>query len=315
MNHRQVETFYWAARLGSFAKAADRLNATQSAVSMRVQELESDLGVILFDRTQRSARVTAQGAALVPLAEQILDAAERFAKAAAGHARASGYVRLGVTEVVALTWLPSFVAGLRKSHPAIQLEIEVSLSHILEDRLLRGTLDMIFAASEMNPSEFSSRKLGSIQFVWVASPAVEGLPDVLTPAAMALAPIISTSREWQFRGSTLSWLITNDVRFRRITICNTFRTAASLAMSGIGIAYVPENLYASELGSGLLKTIGCSPPIRPLTMFAIAPLSGSVSARSAVETAAALAAAQHPCWIAPGLPQGDPVCGGEKTIQ
>jgi DNA-binding transcriptional LysR family regulator len=302
MKHKQIETFYWAARLGSFAKAASRLNATQSAISMRVQELEADLGLVLFDRTQRSAKMTSQGAALLPLAQQILDATERLAKVAADHVAVSGYVRVGVTEVVAMTWLPDLVGRLRQSHPAIQLEIEVALSHVLEEMLLRGALDMIIAASEMNSSEFSSRELGSIQFVWVADPAAEGLPDVLTPATMALAPIISTSREWQFRGSTLSWLTTNEVRFRRITICNTFRTAASLAMSGLGIAYVPECLYMSEFSSGLLKTISCWPPIRPLTMFVIAPLSGFVPARSAVESAAALAAAQHSCWIAPNLP-------------
>ena len=55
MNHRQLETFYWAARLGSFAKAASHLNATQSAISMRIQEMETRLGIALFDRSQRAA--------------------------------------------------------------------------------------------------------------------------------------------------------------------------------------------------------------------------------------------------------------------
>ena len=57
MNLRQVETFYWAARLGSFAQAAHRLNATQSAISMRIQELEARIGIALFDRSQRLLRV------------------------------------------------------------------------------------------------------------------------------------------------------------------------------------------------------------------------------------------------------------------
>ena len=48
MNIRQIETFFWAARLGSFAKAALRLNATQSAVSMRIQEVESRLNTVFM---------------------------------------------------------------------------------------------------------------------------------------------------------------------------------------------------------------------------------------------------------------------------
>jgi DNA-binding transcriptional LysR family regulator len=61
MNLRQVETFYWAAKLGSFSAAAERMNATQSTVSMRIQEIERDLGVALFDRVQRTARLTPKG--------------------------------------------------------------------------------------------------------------------------------------------------------------------------------------------------------------------------------------------------------------
>ncbi|MBI4190426.1 MAG: LysR family transcriptional regulator [Betaproteobacteria bacterium] len=50
---------YWVFRPGGFAAAAKHLHSTQSAVSMRIQDLESSLGVPLFDRNQRSARLTA----------------------------------------------------------------------------------------------------------------------------------------------------------------------------------------------------------------------------------------------------------------
>ena len=62
MNLRQLETFFWAARLGSFAKAAQRLNATQSAVSMRIQEIENRLNTVLFDRSLMGANNLCCGA-------------------------------------------------------------------------------------------------------------------------------------------------------------------------------------------------------------------------------------------------------------
>ena len=82
MNIRQIETFFWAARLGSFVQAAQRLNATQSAISMRIQEVESDLRVKLFDRSQRRAILTPEGAMLLPYAEEVLAAVERLREAA-----------------------------------------------------------------------------------------------------------------------------------------------------------------------------------------------------------------------------------------
>src|SRR5262249_51503225 len=72
MNLRQLETFYWVAKLGSFSAAADRLNATQSTVSMRIQDLERDFGHTLFDRGRRGARITAMGRELMRYAEEVL---------------------------------------------------------------------------------------------------------------------------------------------------------------------------------------------------------------------------------------------------
>jgi hypothetical protein len=59
VNVKQLETFITIVRLGTFAAAAEHLNATQSTVSARIQELEQDLGVVLFNRTQRKAHLTA----------------------------------------------------------------------------------------------------------------------------------------------------------------------------------------------------------------------------------------------------------------
>lgn len=70
MNLRKLETFYWAAKLGSFTAASQRLNATQSTVSMRIQELEREFDVQLFDRSRRNARVTEIGREIIYYAER-----------------------------------------------------------------------------------------------------------------------------------------------------------------------------------------------------------------------------------------------------
>ena len=72
-NLKQLETFYWAAKLGSFTAAAERLNYTQSTVSMRIHDLEQNLGVSLFDRSQRTARITSKGRDLLKHAEELLN--------------------------------------------------------------------------------------------------------------------------------------------------------------------------------------------------------------------------------------------------
>ena len=73
MNRKQLETFETIVRLGSFAAAAAKLNATQSTVSARIQELEKSLCVQLFDRAQRKANLTTKGRELVSYAQTAID--------------------------------------------------------------------------------------------------------------------------------------------------------------------------------------------------------------------------------------------------
>ena len=109
MNIKQLETFYWAAKLGSFTAAAERLNATQSTVSMRIQDLEQTLDSALFDRSQRTARLTAKGRELMGYAEKLLSLVAEIQERISAPESIPGFLRLGVAEVVSTTWLPRFI--------------------------------------------------------------------------------------------------------------------------------------------------------------------------------------------------------------
>jgi DNA-binding transcriptional LysR family regulator len=257
---------------------------------MRIQELESRLGTVLFDRTGRTARLTAQGALLLPMAEEMVLATERMIRAAAQKHQVSGYVRLGVAEVVALTWLTDLVRRIRAEHPLIRLELEIALSHVIEEKLAAGKLDMAFATCEMPPSHFISTPLHDVAFSWMCSPELAGIPDVLTPKSLCNLPTIGTSREWQFRGSTLTWLTANSIHFRDLTICNSFRTAAMMAAAGLGLAYLPQQLYEDEVKRGVLRRLRCEPTPEPLRILVIHPVATSDPAHIAIETAALEAA-------------------------
>jgi DNA-binding transcriptional LysR family regulator len=285
---KQLETFYWAARLGSLANAAKKLNSTQSAVSMRIRELETQLGVILFDRSQRTVRLTPDGVNLLPFAEQIVQNAERIETFARNKA-ISGYVRLGVAEIIAHTWLPQFLQLLYTNYPLVQVELEVGVSHLLEDKMREGALDMSLATFELPASSFVSTYLGAVAFEWMKSPARRDIPDIVDARTIEAMPMILTSREVQHRGSILDWLSDNDVRFRSLTICNTFTTAAALAKTGLGIALLPRMLYEQDLADGALHELTCRPPLKPLGIICSRSRHAATPAYRAVEWAASSA--------------------------
>ena len=66
---KQIEAFYWAAKLASFSIAASRLHVTQSSLSKRIKELEEAIGVELFERSGRRAQLTERGQRLLPIVD------------------------------------------------------------------------------------------------------------------------------------------------------------------------------------------------------------------------------------------------------
>ncbi|RYH17348.1 MAG: LysR family transcriptional regulator, partial [Alcaligenaceae bacterium] len=72
MTLKQIEAFYWAAALGNFAMAAARLHITQSSLSKRIAELESELDQTLFDRSHKHSALTLAGERLLPRCRTML---------------------------------------------------------------------------------------------------------------------------------------------------------------------------------------------------------------------------------------------------
>jgi DNA-binding transcriptional LysR family regulator len=132
---KQLETLVWIVRLGSFSAAADQLNSTQSTVSTRIHDLERDLGISLFDRTQYRASLTSKGRELIPYAERIIEIVAD-AKSLIGDPKAvTSIIRIGAAESIAITWLPKLVVAIKDKYPNLRLEIDLNLANNLLGRL------------------------------------------------------------------------------------------------------------------------------------------------------------------------------------
>jgi DNA-binding transcriptional LysR family regulator len=111
MTLKQLEAFYLAATLGSFALAAQRAHVTQSSLSKRIAELEAWVGAELFDRSGKRAQLTEAGQRLLPVAARMLELKEGIRDALNSSPTLTGTCRFGISELGALTWLPGSVAN------------------------------------------------------------------------------------------------------------------------------------------------------------------------------------------------------------
>lgn len=130
---RQLTAFVSVADNGSFTRASDQMHLTQSAVSGLIKELESSLGIVLFDRTTRQLSLSVVGHHLLPQARRILNEMQLFENEASSlTSLAQGQVRLAVSQFAASS-MPAVIAQFAKVHPDISVSLlDCSAENVLE---------------------------------------------------------------------------------------------------------------------------------------------------------------------------------------
>src|SRR5688572_23263177 len=152
----------------NFRVAAEAQFVTQSTLSAGIKELETALGVQLFERDHRSVRLTAIGEDVVARARELLAAATDLAETARAAARPlSGPLRLGAIPTIAPYLLPRVLPALRRAHPELKLYLREDVTRSLLERLRAGGLDVALIALPFETGDLYVRELFRDEFVLV----------------------------------------------------------------------------------------------------------------------------------------------------
>ncbi|WP_170359997.1 LysR family transcriptional regulator [Ruegeria arenilitoris] len=121
-NH--IRAFLATAETGSLSAAARRLDQTQPTLSRQIAALESDLGVMLFERVGRSLQITTAGIELLEHTRTMGAAADRIALAASGQAQSiEGQVRITASDVMSAYILPDLLRQIRAQAPKLRIDV------------------------------------------------------------------------------------------------------------------------------------------------------------------------------------------------
>lgn len=153
-------SFLGVIRLGSLSAAARELELTQPTLGRHIAELESDLGAVLFVRSQSGVSPTEAALVLKSHAEAMEAAAAALVRASSGMAdEPAGSVRVTASEFVGVEVLPPILSAFREAHPKIA--VELSLSNLNQD-LLRRDADIAVRMARPTQAALIARRLGSV---------------------------------------------------------------------------------------------------------------------------------------------------------
>jgi DNA-binding transcriptional LysR family regulator len=145
MELQQLRYVVAVAETNSFTRAAERCLVVQSALSHQIARLERELGARLFERTSRRVRLTAAGAAFVPVAQQCLATAERAAaEVAAAVGEVRGRLAVGLIPTVAAVDIPSALRDFHQRYPQVRISLRVGASEDLVEQVKQGAIEVAF---------------------------------------------------------------------------------------------------------------------------------------------------------------------------
>jgi DNA-binding transcriptional LysR family regulator len=161
-----LRTLVAAQRLGGFARAADFVGRSQSAVSLQIRRIEAQLGVPLFQKQGRGLAPTEAGEVLLAYASRLLSLNEEAVAAVRGCA-VEGSVRFGLPGDLADGWLPRVLGQFKRAHPGVRVEVAVDRNGRLLERLDEHAFDLVLALGAETRSD--ARVLAQLQDVWIGT--------------------------------------------------------------------------------------------------------------------------------------------------
>lgn len=277
-----LQVFVEAVEAGGFAKAAERLSLSRSAVGKTIARLEERLGVRLFNRTTRTQCLTEDGQQYY---ERCLRAVEELRAAESllesGRREVVGRLRVSLPILFGRHCAAPVLLAYARQHPKLELELR------FDDRqvdLIADGVDLAIRNGALgNGTALRARRLVSQRKVLCAAPAyiaARGQPN--SPADLAGHDTIvywrnDYARSWQLpdaSGALIDVPVASRLRFDDLEVI------ADAAVAGMGLAWLPHWLVRDRLRSGRLVALWSDRPSASMECYAIWPATQYLPLRS-----------------------------------
>ena len=247
MEMRQLRIFCAVAEEGSFTAAAEKVHTVQSNVTMRVKELESELGQQLFIRQKSGAMLTGAGQTFLGYAQRILQLTDASRNALMDTATPAGHLRLGSMETTAAIRLPQVLTKFRAKHPQVQLSLLTGTTVELIKAIEGHRLDAAFVGGFHQNSALSQEEVFQEELGLVSSGEFDSLAAVVR--AMPQQTVLVFRTGCFYRSTLEHWFYQVGLVPNQVMELGTLDGILSCVAAGMGVTLLPRSVtesYASR---------------------------------------------------------------------
>jgi DNA-binding transcriptional LysR family regulator len=260
---RQLETFAAVAELRSFTDAAGRLGLSPSAVSQLVAELESALGINLFERTTRKVALSAAGQQFLGSATAVLKhTALAESMASDIRSRAAGVVRVAASQVIASAILPQAITAFRQLHPKVIVRIRDSSVDNIVHAVANADVDLAIGPDRVVGDDIARTTLFESPWVlWCSSQHPLARRKTIRWHELRKYDLVAAGRDHEKSVARMHASEPDEERITPIEIVDNITTALGLATQGTTATLAPAYVGAIGKPFGLLMKRVVGPEI------------------------------------------------------
>ncbi|PQP83303.1 LysR family transcriptional regulator [Paenibacillus sp. PCH8] len=258
MDAGDLKIFQAVAREGSISKAARSLNYVQSNVTTRIRQLETQLQVPLFHRSNRGMSLTPAGENLLGYADRILQLLYEAEQAAQEGIPPSGMLRLGAIETAASSFLTPLLAEYRSCYPEVQHSLVTGGTHELNQKVIQHELHGALVYGPIDHPELNYMKMYDEEMVLIAEP---GAHDI---QALWSKPMLFFEIGCTHRTQAESLLKDQGIHTLNVMEYGTLDTILHGVSAGLGVSLLPRSSVTKAESRGEVVVMSLPDPYRRL---------------------------------------------------
>jgi DNA-binding transcriptional LysR family regulator len=250
MDLQTLKVFQTVAKLGSISQAARELQYAQSNITMKIQQLETELQTTLFYRHNRGTVLTAKGSMLLTYTEKIFHLIEETKNVMNDVQTPKGPLIIGSMETTAAVRLPAIFSKYLKDYPDVDLTLKTGSTEENILGVLQYELDGAFVAGPIENSELIQKEVFDEELVLVTDtihPPISTIKDIQKGTLLVFRTGCS------YRERLEQWFRTERVMPKKIMEFGTLDGIIGCVSAGLGISMLPLSVVAKQIQEGTLR--------------------------------------------------------------
>ena len=242
---------------GSFQKAADRLNYTQSTVTFQIKQLEEELSLKLFEKIGRRMELTQAGKEILPYVNMILQGAEQINNYGKDLSEIEGTLKIALPDSILIYAMQPFIQAYLHEAPNIQLIINSLPSGEINQAIMDGTADIgVNCEKSHYPETVMHKSLGTYRAILITAPFTNSnLLDFITPHQRKPFSLICNEPDAYYQLEFNKYLSEKDIVLNPDMKVQSIEAVKKCVMNNLGIAVVPSYSVVEELKNGSLRPV------------------------------------------------------------